>query len=153
MGRREALFEIHNGYLRCTSIKFNCNTRVVRTCSCYFWLVMALTQDCAQLLDYTWARMRHYLISTMDTTMDICVTHIYVKFNLVRTNIKRNGLCMVCSIVVWLLFSLNGQAQNRPCTEGLFLAHTIYWIVVSLSWNEKQKNVAYVLHWSHNHCN
>ena len=29
--RREALFEIRDRYMHCTCIKFNCNTRVVRT--------------------------------------------------------------------------------------------------------------------------
>ena len=32
MSRREPLFEIRDRYMRCTSIKFNCNTLVVRIC-------------------------------------------------------------------------------------------------------------------------
>ena len=81
------LFEIHDGYLHRTSITFNYNTHVVRTCSCSFRLsrstalqVMASTLDYPQLLDYTWAGMRHHLKSTMGVDL----RRAYVKYNLVR---------------------------------------------------------------------
>ena len=97
------LFEIRDGYLRRTSIKFNSNTRIVRTCSCSFRLsgstflqVMASTLDHAQLLDYTRAGVRCHLKSTMD----VYRRRTYVKFNLVRAHVKRNGTCTVHSVSV-----------------------------------------------------
>ena len=76
--RHEALFEIRNGYLRRTSVKFNCNTCVVRTCSCYFRLscstavqVMSSTMDRSQILDYTRRGVRRYLKFARDT----CIVH------------------------------------------------------------------------------
>ena len=70
--RCEAQFEIRDGYLRRTSIKFNCDRCIVRTCSCFFRLsrstalqVMASTLDRKQLLDYTLAGIRRYLKSAM----------------------------------------------------------------------------------------
>ena len=71
-----ALFEIRDGYLRHTSIKFNCYTRVVRTCSCSFRLshstalqVMDSTLDRAQLLDCTRAGVRRHLKSAMSVDL------------------------------------------------------------------------------------
>ena len=110
-GRHEALFEIRDGYLRRTSIKFNSNMHVVRTCSCSFRLsrstalqVMASTLNRSQLLDYTRAGVRRNLKFVKDVDWH----RTYVKFNLVCAYVKRNGPCMVCP------FSVRAWAVQYP---------------------------------------
>ena len=96
-------FEIHDGYVHRTGVKFNCNTHVVHTCSCSFRLscstalqVMASTLVHAQLLDYTQAGVRHHLKSAMGVDL----RRTYVKFNLVCAYVKRTVLCTVHSASV-----------------------------------------------------
>ena len=107
------LFEIRDRYLRRISVKFNSNTRVVRTCSCSFRLsrstalqVMASTLDRAQLLDYARAGVRCHLKSAKDVDR----RRTYEKLNLVHAYVKWNEPCMVRSVSVRGPFDIRSKS-------------------------------------------
>ena len=137
------LFEIHDGYLRRKSVKFNCNLCIARTCSCSFRLscsialqVMASTLDCAHRRNYTRAGVRRHLKSA--TGVDLRRT--YAKFYcVVRAYVKQTGPYMVQSASnmvrsISIQSPFNSRLTSvfikrsgvKQTAHGRFFAHTVY---------------------------